>query len=169
MLLNLARMWRLYRLFQAASPSVFSSGSVLTAAALNDATLNAVSTYTPVVGNQGTATWTTRTGWYYKIGTTNIVFMNAYLQVNAGGSGGTDLTITAPTNIDRTTRQLVSFEYVDGTNIRIGNVVAFTGGSGAVFDKVRVTNAGTVGGSTMSGAGLAANAILTCQGFYRAA
>jgi hypothetical protein len=96
-----------------------------------------------------------------------MVFMNAYLTVNASGSGSTDLTITAPTNIDRTTRQLVACEYVDGSNMRIGNVVALVSGATNVFDKIRVTNAGAVGASTMSGAGLNAGAALAIQGCYR--
>jgi hypothetical protein len=146
---------------------VFSAGQVLTAAALNDVTLGNFSSYTPVMGNDGTATYTTRTGWYCKIGGSNIVFFNAYFALNAAGSGATDLTVTAPSNIDRTTRQLCSCTYVDGANNRVGYVEAFTSGSGAVFDKVRVTNAGTSGASTMSGAGLAAGSTLTVQGFYR--
>lgn len=146
----------------------FTAGQVLTAAGLTDVTLGDIQTYTPVLANGGTVTYTTRTGWYFKFGT-HIVFMSAYFVINAGGSGATDITVTAPTNIDRTTRQMVYCEYVDGANNRLGSLTAFTSGSGSVFDKVRVTNAGTFGASTMSGAGLAAGATLAASGFYRSA
>lgn len=162
-------MWRLYRLWLQLNPAVFSAGSVLTASALNDATLSAITSYTPAVANGGTVTWTTRTGWYYKIGTSHLVYMNAYLVVNAAGSGSTDLTITAPSNIDRTTRQIVPCFYQDGTNLRVGCFRANTSGSTNVFDKIDLTNSGSVGASELSGAGLNAGSIIAAQGFYREA
>ena len=148
---------------------VFSAGNVLTASGLNDATLSGISTYTPTVANGGTATFTTRTGWYYKIGSSHIVFMCAYVTVNASGSGATDVTITAPSNIDRTTRQVMDVDFSDGTNYREGNAVSLITGSGAVIDKLRITNATAVGSAFLSGSGLNAGSVLTVQGWYREA
>src|SRR4249920_3012338 len=124
---------------------VFSAGTVLTAAALNDATLSAVNSYVPTVANGGTVTWTTRTGWYYKIGTSHFVFFTAYFVVNAAGSGTTQITITAPSNIDRTTRQVIGghMEIPSGSvNTNLGPMCAISfaageGGTGAVIDRIR--------------------------------
>jgi hypothetical protein len=147
---------------------VFSSGQVLTAAGLNGVTLNNIATYTPTIANGGSVTWTTRTGWYYKIGTSKIVFMCAYAVVNAAGSGSSTLTVTAPSNIDRTTRQTVGCDF-EGGNFRVGFVDAFTGGSGAVFDRFRLVNSITAGVSNVVGSDLGSGVIITIQGFYREA
>lgn len=172
MLFSPARVWRLYRMWQVMNPSVFSAGNVLTAGALNDATQGPITTYTPAVANDGTATYTTRTGWYYKFGAGHLVYMNAYLVINAAGSGVTDITVTAPTNIERTTRQVVPCDLQDGTSYRVGFARANTSGSGAVFDKVDLVNknvatVGTDNHSTITGSGLAAGSILAFAGFYR--
>src|SRR5882757_3040502 len=75
----------------------FSVGGNLTV------TATTFQTYTPTVAGGGTVTWTSRTGWYFKLG--KIVFFTAYLVVNAAGSGAVNVTVTAPSSIDRSTRQ----------------------------------------------------------------
>lgn len=141
----------------------------LTAAEINvNGFLNVLATdfqiYTPAVGGAGAATYTTRTGWYYEQG--DEVFFTAYIVVNGAGSGASNVTIDAPVSIDRTTRQTV---FVSGEGLTAGNsgslsLVSFTGGSGATFDRLRNST-----GANITGAGLAAGAILTATGRIRKA
>jgi hypothetical protein len=117
--------------------------------------------YTPVLGNGGTATYSTRAGWYYRIGP--MVFMNASFVITNAGSGAGTLTLTAPTNIDRTTRQYVGCHAENmGGNSGSLQAVAFTGGSGTTFDRVRNST-----GANLTGASLAAGGILAFEGWYR--
>lgn len=119
-------------------------------------------TYTPVVTGGGSVTWTQRTGWWQRVG--KMVYFAAYLTVNAAGSGATALTITAPTSIDRTTRQVVMShaEQVTSPNSGTGVVVAFQSGTGNVWDRIRnSTNASLIGSD------LLASAVLTLEGWYR--
>ncbi|MEU0398345.1 hypothetical protein ABZ208_37505 [Streptomyces sp. NPDC006208] len=125
---------------------------------------NAFTTYTPTVTGGGAVTWTTRTGWWQRVG--KMIFFNAYLVVNVAGSGALNVAITAPTNIDRTIRQTV---FVSGEGLTAGNsgslaLTAFTGGAGATFDRLR-NSAGT----NITGAALAAGADITVTGWYREA
>jgi hypothetical protein len=154
---------------------VFSAGQVLTAAQLNDVTQSAVSSYVPTVANGGTVTWTTRTGWYYTFGAAHMVFFACYLVVNVAGSGTTQITVTAPTNIDRTTRQVIGghMEIPSGsvnTNLGPMSAVAFAageGGTGAIIDRLRGETA--AGSLNIRGVDLVAAAIITLTGCYRAA
>jgi hypothetical protein len=143
---------------------VFSAGSVLTASALNDATLSGVTTYTPVIANGGTVTWTTRTGWYYKFGTSHLVFFCFQLVVNATGSGATAITVTAPTSIDRTTKQQVGVQWEGGGHGGIYQLVGFTAGSGTIWDRLYDNTASAVTGATLTN-----GSAITAQGFYREA
>ena len=125
---------------------------------------NTYTTYTPTVTGDGTATYTTKTGWYQRVGK-NYSF-TAYLVVNNAGSGASNVTITAPASIDRTTRQCVS---VSCEGLTAGNngscqLVAFTGGSGATFDRLRNST-----GVNITGADLQAGALITATGWIRAA
>lgn len=153
---------------------VFSAGQVLTAAGLNDATLAAIQTYTPTVAGGGSVTWTTRTGWYYKIGTSHIVFFNIYLVANAQGTGSSNVTVTAPTNIDRTTRQVVECtarDWQGGAGVTsFGVVRSLTTGSGAVWDEIDLVNPqATFSHTGQIGSDISAGGILSVQGFYREA
>lgn len=124
---------------------------------------NTPTTYTPTVGNGGTVTWTTRTGIWWRVG--KMIFVNIYLVVNAAGSGVGTLSVTGPVNIDRTLRQKLTVN-VEGSATQNGSysLVAFTGGSGATFDRIRAYD-----GGTMTGGDLTAGALITIQGWYREA
>lgn len=118
--------------------------------------------YTPELTNDGTATYSARRGWFYRIGP--MVFFNAYFVVSAAGSGASNLGLTAPTNIDRTNRQYVGCH---GEGLTAGNngsieAVAFTSGAGDTFDRVRNST-----GANITGADLAATGILSFEGWYR--
>jgi hypothetical protein len=145
---------------------VFSAGNVLTASGLNDATLSAIATYTPSIAGGGTATFTTNTGWYYKIGTSHLVFVSVYFVVNAAGSGASNVTVTTPSNPDRTTRQsIVGVRETSGSSRAAGAMVAFTGGSGAIWDRL-IFGTGSGG---ITGVDLAAGSLHNFTGFYREA
>jgi hypothetical protein len=130
--------------------------------------------YTPTVGNQGTATWATRVGWYKKIG--KIVLFEIYLAASGAGSGTTNLTLTTPSTPYRdgngvgTTRQHLPgycAAVSAGTNSSVSgtfNGVVLAGGSGAVVDQLR--------GPTdipMRGEQISSTSIITFQGWYREA
>lgn len=124
----------------------------------------AFNTYVPAVSGGGTVTWSTRTGWWQRMGPW--VFFTAYLVVNAAGSGAANVTIDAPVNLDRTTRQaaLASCEGLTAGNNGSCSVTAFTGGAGATFDRLRNS-----GGTNITGAALAAGALIIVQGIVREA
>jgi hypothetical protein len=131
---------------------------------------NAFTTYTPTVAGGGTVTWTTRTGWWMRVG--KMVFMNAYLVVNAAGSGGATVTITAPTNIDRTTQQNLSLHStgIFAAGLGSGSAVALTTGATNVFDGMRTSNNGANNlDGTIGGANLLANGTISITGWYREA
>jgi hypothetical protein len=126
---------------------------------------NAFTTYTPTVNGGGAATFTTRTGWYQRLG--KMIFFNATVIVGVAGSGAGLVQITAPTAISRVTRQTV---LVNGQGLTAGNngscsLLAFSGGAGATFDRLRNSN----GTADVVGADLLAGATLTVCGWYREA
>ena len=118
-------------------------------------------TYTPTVTGEGTATFTTQTGWYQIIG--DMVFFTAYLVVNGAGSGASNVTIDAPLSIDRTTRQAVSVS-LEGlsTGNGAGQLVAFTSGTTVTWDRLRSST-----GTNITGANLSSGALITAEGWYR--
>jgi hypothetical protein len=118
--------------------------------------------FTPSLGNGGSAAYSQRVGWYYKLGP--MVFFNAYFVVSTAGSGVNPLTLHGPTNVDRTHRQSV-WGYAEGLtagNNGVHNVVGFQSGSAQVWDRVR-----TYTGANIAGADLLVGAVLTYQGWYR--
>lgn len=122
---------------------------------------NTFTTYTPTVTGDGTATYNVQTGWYQRVG--KMIFFAAYLTVNAAGSGAANVQIDAPTSIDRTTRQVVSV-HCEGLGAGDGSseLVAFTGGSGATWDRLRMST-----GANITGADLSASGIVIAEGWYR--
>lgn len=128
-------------------------------------------TFTPTVGNAGTATFSTRTGYWIRVG--NMYFVNMALVVNAAGSGAGIVSVTVPFNVDRTIRQAITMhcESVgpNGSHIGDGECVFFTGGTGGVADRLRnSSNDGTNRDSNLTGADLLAGGIITIQGWLLA-
>ncbi len=122
----------------------------------------AFGSYTPAVTGGGAVTWSTRDGWYQRIG--QMVFVRIYLSVNGAGSGGTAITVGLPTMPDRTGgRQSVPGCARDGGVVAgpVGGLV-FSGGTNAVIDRV-VNSAG----NDVTGAMLTAGSIWTIEGWYR--
>ncbi len=133
---------------------------------------NGFFTYTPTVGNGGVVTWTTRTGWWMRIG--KMIFVNVYLTVNAAGSGAANVTVDMPSSVYRGTRQTLTM-HTEGTgpgaaHIGNGECVFFTGGSGATADRLRTSsNGATNADANITGADLLAGGIIVIEGWYREA
>lgn len=143
--------------FIAVNGTLFDSGGEITT--YNNGTWH---TYTPVMANAGTATWTTRTGYWRRYGDW-IVFV-AYFVFSGAGSGATPVTVTGPRPIDRTTRQFVGahLEAVAAGSAGFGGAVSFVSGAGAVFDRVR-----NPANTSLNGVDFPATSIVTIQGAYR--
>jgi hypothetical protein len=130
-------------------------------------------TWTPVINNGGTATYTVRDAWYYKLG--KDVHVYAYITCSAAGSGTTGLTISGlPATPYRgpsaNVRQHISI-YLGGLAAGTNSTVSGHGiglvqptGSGAQLDQVR----GPTDIQTR-GENLSATATLTLNGWYREA
>lgn len=119
--------------------------------------------YVPAVANSGGATWTVQSGYYYKLG--KLVFLDIYLSINGAGSGVTPITIGAPSTPDRTLRQVMTVN-IEGSATVTGSaaLMTFLGGSGAVFDRIRTYDGGSVDGSDLT-----VGTLITIQGWYREA
>lgn len=150
-------------LYRASAATLQTDGALSVGGGLSVAATNWTS-YTPTVGNAGTATWTVRSGYYYKLG--KLVALAIFLQVNAAGSGASTLTVTAPSTIDRSIRQVLTAN-IEGTASGIdgcATLMVFLGGSGATFDRIRTRD-----GGSMDGSDLATGTLVTIQGWYREA
>lgn len=130
---------------------------------------NTFATYTPTWGNIGTATLSTNTGWWQRIGP--MIFFTAYGVFNAAGSGATDVTVTAPVSLYRGTRQVMTLNYSNvfgAGNIGNGSAVSLSGGSGAVIDKLRASDQGAANSdASITGADITASSIITITGWCR--
>lgn len=125
---------------------------------------NAPSSYTPTVTGGGSVTWTTRTGYYWRVG--KMVFVTIFLIVNATGTGSSAVSVDAPSSADRSTRQALTM-HAEGVGSGLpgtGSLVAFTGGSGATFDRLR-----SYSNQNILGSDLNPGATITIQGWYREA
>lgn len=123
--------------------------------------------FIPGVGNTGGATFSTRTGWWFRLGPWR--FVNIYLVVNGAGSGAGIVTVTVPWNVYRGTRQTLTMhcESVgpNGSHIGDGQCVFFTGGSGGTADRLRnSSNDGTNRDLNITGADLLSGGIIDIQG-----
>lgn len=125
-------------------------------------------TYTPVFTGHGSATFSTLTGRWKRISYKTVHFI-AYWVVSTAGSGTQNVTITAPTAIDRVVRQSV-MGHIEGAatpSLRHVAAVSFTGGSGAVFDRIRFDSGGSTNGlNNLTGADLASGMLGVIQGIY---
>lgn len=120
------------------------------------------STYSPISSGHGSGTFSSKTGWYQRIG--KMIYFTAYFTMSVAGSGPTPWAFSAPTSIDRTTRQVVFGHMESGGAPGSISAVAFTGGSGVMFDRVRSST-----GVNITGGDLTVSAIVTFSGWYREA
>jgi hypothetical protein len=125
---------------------------------------------TPGIGNIGTATFSERTGWYYRIGPMRYVVM--YFVVNNPGSGAGIITPGVPFTVDRSTRQTLTMTTEstgpNGSHIGNGTCTWFPSGSGGSSDRCRTSsNDGTNRDLNITGADLLAGGIITIEGWLR--
>lgn len=127
--------------------------------------------YTPTVGNGGSATFATRDGWYKKIGT--LVYVEAYIVASALGSGTTNVTISLPSVPYRGSanrRQRIGCyggAITAGSNVSTSGpfeALILAGGSGAQIDQL----AGPTD-KPLRGENISASANITINGWYREA
>jgi hypothetical protein len=93
----------------------------------------------------------------------------AYFVVSGAGSGTDTLQITTPTNPSRAVRQFAeaTFDQAAAPSLRSGQLVSFTGGTGATWDRLRWdTGSGTNSLENMSGQNLVASMVITISGRY---
>lgn len=149
-----------------------STGSWITPGRTAAVTDTQFTTFTPTVSGGGSATWTTRTGWYTRHG--GLITVCVHLVVNAAGSGGTLVAVDMPTPVYRGTRQVLTMHTEstgpNGSHIGDGQAVFFAGGSGPSTDRLRTSSNDAVNrDSNLTGADLLAGGTITIQGVYRAA
>ncbi|MDX3044066.1 right-handed parallel beta-helix repeat-containing protein [Streptomyces caniscabiei] len=131
-----------------------------------------VLTYTPSVTNGGSATFTTQTARYYRVG--KMWWVNIGLVVNAAGSGTSSVGVSLPFTPSRTIQQTLDLT-CEGVRVASqstkGSAVVLTTGSGATIDRLRNQVAATGDGTTdnrilnVQGAHLLAGAIVTITGW----
>lgn len=133
---------------------------------------NSPLTYIPTWGNVGTATFSSNTGTYWRMG--KVIFVTIYAVLSANGSGTSNITVTMPSNVSRATRQCLTVHSESngpgGSHLAGGEVVFFVGGSGAVADRVRWDDNSAVNNeASVQGQDLLSGGIITIQGWYREA
>ena len=122
---------------------------------------NTFDTYTPAVTGGGAATFSTANGLWSRIG--KMIFVNINLIVGVAGTGAAAVTVTAPTSIARSTRQLIPAHCGGVTTPGEYSALCFTGGAGVVIDRV------SRGGVDLLGSNLLAGANITIEGWFREA
>ncbi|GAA4688192.1 right-handed parallel beta-helix repeat-containing protein [Streptomyces youssoufiensis] len=135
-----------------------------------------VQTYTPTVTGGGSATFTTATGEYQRLG--KLIWVNIGLVVNAAGSGTTSVSVSLPTTPARGIQQALDMTAESvraATQSTKGSAVILITGTGATIDRLR-TQVAAAGDATtdnrllnVQGAHLLAGAIVTITGWYREA
>lgn len=141
----------------------WAAGMDITSARLVASTLGDKKSWVPAFGSAGTIAYSNQAGWYFELGP--IVFFSAYLVVTSAGTGSSGITMNAPTNIDRSTRQVVSGLAL-GTSSRNGSwmIQSNTTGSGSTFDRINGSS-----GTQIIGSDIDSTAIIAIEGFYLSA
>ncbi|MFF2864496.1 hypothetical protein ACFVSX_32030 [Streptomyces rubiginosohelvolus] len=155
--------------------SVNATGAIAAGGALSGDTLAVTSTtwstYTPTVSGGGTATYATRTGFYYKIG--KIVYIHIYIACSAAGSGSTGISVTLPSIPYRGSADIRQYlplyagGILPGSNSATGGTGIANinpGGSGTDIDQLRSASDIQYRGTNLSN-----TATFTIQGWYREA
>jgi hypothetical protein len=126
--------------------------------------------YQPTVSGGGSATFSVRDGRWKRLAPLTVHFIVDIL-VSTAGSGTSNVQVTAPTGINRATRQtaLVAVEGAagGGGGNRAGYAVSFTGGSGSTWDRIRIPDGVDSHLDNLTGAMLASGMQITIQGTYQ--
>jgi len=120
--------------------------------------------YDPHVAGDGASAWT-GSGRWLRFG--NLVWFTAVIRWSSAGTGSANLTLTAPTDIDRGNRQVVAAD-IEGLSPTspAAHALSFSateGGAGNVWDRIKNANGNVTATNLISGV------ILTVTGIYRAA
>lgn len=124
---------------------------------------NSWTLFTPVWSGGGAMTLNTNVCWYMRIG--KIIIIEYYMVVGTAGTGSTQITVTAPTNIYRdgnganTTRQMIPGDY-NGLPIQLRT---YASDSGALWGAI------VGGGTPYNAADMTSGGVWTMQGWYREA
>lgn len=148
------------------------AGKSLTADRIN-AMVGPMTTYVPAITNGGSATFS-KTGLYAVVGP--LVWVSIDVTVGTAGSGSGIVTISMPTTVDRTGRQVlvVHAESIGAggnasSHIAGGECVFFPGSVTALSDRIRTDEGGTTAReNNILGNDLLAGGHLTITGFYLA-
>ncbi|MEE4546455.1 hypothetical protein V2S66_31385 [Streptomyces sp. V4-01] len=151
--------------------TTWPAGKPFTADRIN-AMVGPLQTYTPVVTNAGSATFTTLTGIYVVMGP--LTWVNIDLTVGTAGSGSGLVTITMPSAPDHTQRQVLTMHTESvgsggnaSSHIGGGEAVFLAGGSGTTTDRLRTDEGSTTAReNNVMGNDLLAGGHITIQGFY---
>ena len=127
--------------------------------------------YEPTVTNAGSATFSTRTGRWRRIGFLTVHHI-IFLVVSGDGSGSSTVQVDAPIPINRATRQtcIMSIEGASGGGggNRLGYAISFIGGSPLErWDRLRFPDGADSHLDNMVGSDLVSGMIITIQGTYQ--
>jgi hypothetical protein len=107
--------------------------------------LNFYDDFTPTWTNTGSATFSTNTGYYKRLGN-DLIMVNIYAIANAAGSGANPVSVTIPDiTIDRTAWQILTCHYQrSGSAFMTGTGLCLETGTAGTIDRIRIQNSGAV-------------------------
>ena len=108
---------------------------------VHTATSPSAASYTPTVTGGGTATFTTRSGWYFQTG--KIVFVNLYVLVLAAGSGSAVVQLSLPVAADTSIDQILPAhgQSLKGTSSSVNGLATInTSGGASILTKITVSS-----------------------------
>jgi hypothetical protein len=128
--------------------------------------------FTPTIINDGTATYSTRTGRWRRIGVLTVHLIIYFVCDGDGSGGATPLNVsTSAPPINRATRQMIplSIEGASGGGggNRMGHLLSLTGGTSATWDRVRWQDGVDSHLDNMVGQDIDAGMIFVAQGTYQ--
>ena len=130
-----------------------------------------IQAYTPTVTGGGSATFTTRTGWWVQLG--KLVLVDLYVVVSAAGSGSSVVQLSLPVPARTTEDQLLPAhgQSLKGTSSSVNGFATInTSGGASQLTKITLSsNTGTNSDTNLLGSDLGTGANLSVMGWYRAA
>lgn len=123
---------------------------------------NTKTTYAPTWAGQGTATFSTNTGWYQRVG--KMVMFSVKAVTSAAGSGTANVTFTLPSTPETTTDQLFLMRYGETA---IGYAISFAGTVTSTVDRIRIQDGTTAGQvKNLIGSFIATGTNINVEGWY---
>lgn len=142
----------------------WAAGMNITSARLIASTWSDIKSYTPSFGSAGSVGYTTQAGFYFTAG--KLVFISAYINVGADGTGSNQVTLSLPLQPDRSQRQMIPCAVSSGAKPGMCAAVILAGTNTDLFaDAIR----GTTSGVSYIGTDIDSASIWNFQGMYLAA